>query len=132
MSGTQQHEWKRLNVDGLIELSVAFSTDPVACACVRAITSRLLNAGIVFTNKTYTKIASSDFQTHLNVHFVKFVRDLITQITIQGFACYVVDNTVPRVVPIGACEGACRACRSRWSPCPRGRAQQQGGTLSLR
>jgi hypothetical protein len=104
MSGTQQHEWKRLNVDGLIELSVAFSTDPVACACVRAITSRLLNSGIVFTNQTYTKIASNDFQTHLNVHFVKFVRDLITQITIQGFACYVVDNTVPRVIPIGACD----------------------------
>jgi hypothetical protein len=103
-SGHQRNEWKRMNVDGLLELNVAYATDPVATACVKAIASRLLSSGIVFTNRTYTKIASGDFQSHINVHFVKFVRDLITHISVQGFACYVVDNNIPRMIPNGACD----------------------------
>lgn len=103
-SGTQLGQWKRLDVNGLLELNVAYNTDPVASACVKAITTRLLSSGIVFTNRGYTKVASAEFQAHVNVHFVKFVRDLITQISVQGFACYIVDNTVPRVVPVGACD----------------------------
>ncbi len=56
----------------------------------------------MFTNRGYTKVASSEFQTHINTHFVKFTRDVIVQISVQGFACYIVDNTVPRVLPVGA------------------------------
>jgi hypothetical protein len=100
----QATEWKRLNADGLIELNVAFNTDAVAGACVKAVASRLLGSGIVFTNKSYNKIASGEFQSHINLHFVKFIRDVIAQISVQGFACYIVDNTVPRALPIGACD----------------------------
>jgi hypothetical protein len=102
MQAQGYNEWRRLNVTGLLELNVAFNTDPIAVACVKAVTSRLLSAGIVFTNRGYTKVASSEFQSHINTHFVKFTREIITQICVQGFACYIVDNTVPRMLPIGA------------------------------
>ena len=102
MQANQQNQWRRLNVNGLLELNVAYNTDPIAGACVRAITTRLLSSGIVFTNKGYTKVASNDFQAHVNTWFVKFVRDVILQISLLGFACYIVDNTIPRVLPIGA------------------------------
>lgn len=100
----QNNEWSRFNLQGLLELEVAFATDSIATACIRAITSRLLSSGIVFTNKKFNKVASSEFQSHINTHFVRFVRDAVNQIAVLGFAVYIIENTVPRVLPVGMCD----------------------------
>jgi hypothetical protein len=82
-------------------LYTAYTSDPVAVSCVRAIDTTLLSSGILFTDKSYRKIASEAFTYHINSHFVKFVRDCLVQLCLCGFAAFVLNDNVPKCVPLG-------------------------------
>jgi len=94
-------DWRRVDPNAVQQLYTAFMTDSMAPACVRVVENRLLSAGILFTDRSYTAYASDEFSRHINVHFVRFVRDALQQLVICGFCFFVIDDTVPRVVPVG-------------------------------
>jgi hypothetical protein len=93
--------WNRVNGNELRKLYSAYSTDSMAPACARAIENRLLSSGILFTSKDYSSRASEEFQSHINLHFVLFVKEALSQLLICGWCFFVVENDVPRVIPFG-------------------------------
>ena len=74
--------WTRLDASAVQQLYVAFTSDGIAPACLRAIESRLLASGILFTSKDFSKTTDQAFQMHINHFFTKFVRDALLQLTI--------------------------------------------------
>ena len=93
--------WTRLDASAVQQLYVAFTSDGIAPACLRAIVSRLLASGILFTSKAFSKTTDQAFQTHINHFFTKFVRDALLQLTVCGFAFFVIEDSIPRVIPLG-------------------------------
>lgn len=93
--------WRQIDVNKLTELYVAYTTDTIAPACVRAIESRLLASGILYTTRDYSVIASSEFENHVATHFIKFVKDALVQLNVVGFCFFRVVDDVPKVIPLG-------------------------------
>lgn len=94
-------EWRSINRDAMMQLYTAFNTDSMAPSCVRAIENRLLSSGILFTTADYSTRASDEFQAHINLHFVNFVRSALVHICVCGWCFFVVDKDTPRVIPFG-------------------------------
>ena len=93
--------WTRLDASTIQQLYTSFITDGIAPACLRALESRLLASGILFTSKDFSKTTDQAFQTHINHFFTKFVRDALLQLTVCGFAFFVIEDSIPRVIPLG-------------------------------
>jgi hypothetical protein len=100
--------WRRVDVTLMRQLYDAFNTDSMAPSCARAIENRLLSSGILYTSRDYSTRASEEFQAHINVHFVKFVKEALIQLLIFGFCFFVVENDVPRVLPFGMADARWR------------------------
>jgi hypothetical protein len=96
--------WRRLDTSYVWQLWQAFVSDPVCSACLKALDTRLLSAGIVYTNSDYSEVASTEFQTHINVHFSRFVKDALVQMNILGFCFFYIDQEIPRVIQIGTAD----------------------------
>lgn len=96
-----QDNWRPVDTTQIQMLYTAFTTDTIAPACLRAIESRMLSAGMLFTSTDYSKVASADFQTHINQYFTRFVRDALFQLLVCGFCFFTIETSYPRVIPIG-------------------------------
>lgn len=70
--------------------------------------NRLLGGGVAYVDPVGGKVADEEFAKRVHREFVPFVRDVIDNIYVQGFACFVVDarNGTPHVVPPNACQYA--------------------------
>lgn len=93
--------WRRVDPSSIALLQNAFQTDSMAPSCMRAIENRLLSSGILFTTLDYSKRTSDAFQAHINLHFVRFLRQALNTITVCGWCFFVIENDIPRVIPIG-------------------------------
>lgn len=96
--------WRRVDIQYVNELWRAYISDPVCVACVKAVGTRLLSGGIVFTNKSYNQVASAEFQSHIDRYFSNFVKEALVQLNIMGFAFFYIDNDTPRVIQIGTAD----------------------------
>jgi hypothetical protein len=92
--------WRRVDRGMMAQLQVAYVSDSMAPACVRAIENRLLSSGILYTKKDYSLRPSDDFQSHINQHFVTFVGQALRQLTVMGYCFFLVDDNIPRVIPL--------------------------------
>ena len=94
--------WQNVDTNKLNTLYVAYRSDCIAQSCVRAIENTLLSSGILYTDKTYSKVASQSFQNHIDQHFVRFVREALVQLGIAGFCAFVINDDKPKCIPFGA------------------------------
>jgi len=83
------------------QLRAVLQTDAMAPACLRAVENRLLSSGILFTSIDYSSRASEEFQTHINTHFTRFVRDALRETVVCGWCFFTIENDIPRVIPAG-------------------------------
>ena len=96
---SQDEGWRRVDAGAINQLHAVLRTDSMAPACLRAVENRLLSSGILFTTIDYSRRASEGFQTHINTHFTRFVREALRETVVCGWCFFTIDNDVPRVVP---------------------------------
>jgi hypothetical protein len=107
--------WRRVDRSTIQQLYATFISDSIAPSCVRAIENRLLSSGILFTSRDYSIVASESFQSHVNLHFGNFVQAALKQLIICGFCFFVVEDSIPRVIPLGMADVRWRPNRTKYT-----------------
>jgi hypothetical protein len=93
----QSQGWRRVDPNAVMQLHAVLKTDSMAPACLRAIENRLLSSGILFTSIDYRTRASEEFQSHIDTHFTRFVRDALRETIVCGWCFFIIENDTPKV-----------------------------------
>lgn len=93
-----------LSSQALDRLWTVFDTDASTRACRAAVEMRLLGEGVSFVDRMYKSIVDAEFDTLVQREYVRFARDVLDSVFVQGFACFYIDKTkfFPYVCPRGS------------------------------
>lgn len=84
--------WHQFDTTVIQSYKVALYSDPVASACVRVLQGNLTAGGLRFSSRDNSMKSSGEFQAHLDLHFVPFVREALTELILYGFCFFHIDE----------------------------------------
>lgn len=93
-----------LSTQLLDRLWTVFDTDATIRACRSAIEARLLGEGVAYVDRMYKSVVDVEFNALVQREYVRFARDVLDNVLVQGFACFFIDKRghYPYVCPRNA------------------------------